>query len=218
MEPWVYREQRYARINRYFYPVYGVTALLLAGINIFKGLPYFYLLAFGTLLIFPLIALVYRVTGIERVHQMEFIVVLYTFLSFPIGVVAQGYHYLWQYDKLMHTLSGVLTMLLALPVYYALRPGMRVHREDRWQAIVFCLMAAVAVAGIWEIGEYVLSLLTGMDNQRVLTTGIHDTMQDMMVCSVGALLTAPAMSAYYKRGRLGLVMGAFDGYARRNIR
>lgn len=211
------REALFARINQYLMLGYILLALCMAAINIWKGLPYYYLLAFGTILIFPVVMGAFSLFKLKRSHQMMFSIYVYSLLAFLLGVACTFYHVVPYYDKIMHTLSGVLTVLLALPIYYMLKPGRRVERTDRNQVIVFVILAAIAVAGIWEIGEYILSLLTGMDNQNVLTTGIHDTMQDMIVCTIGALLTIPAISAYYNRGRRGLLMSAFDGFAVQNL-
>lgn len=211
------REALFQRVNKILMIVYIAFAVVLGCVNIAKGLPYFYLLSFGSILIFPAVLGAYRLFHLQRSHQLEFIIYLYTFLAFPLGVAGTFYHVVPYYDKIMHTMSGVLTVALALPLYYKLRPGSIVQKEDRNQAMAFCLLAALAVAGLWEIGEYILSLLTGMDNQRVLTTGIHDTMQDMIVCTIGALLTLPSMAMYYNKKRITFFMGAFHGFSAQNL-
>ena len=51
----------------------------------------------------------------------------------------------------------------------------------------------MAVAGLWEIGEYILSKITLRDMQNVASTGVADSMQDMIVCLLGTLLLLPAV-------------------------
>ena len=51
----------------------------------------------------------------------------------------------------------------------------------------------MAVAGLWELAEYGINLLTGRDVQHVLDTGVADTMQDMLVCMLGTIATLPLL-------------------------
>ena len=62
----------------------------------------------------------------------------------------------------------------------------------------------MAMACFWEICEYVLSLVVHNDPQMVAATGIQDTMLDMIVCTIGALLMLIPYYFYYKKkeGRL----------------
>ena len=71
---------------------------------------------------------------------------------------------------------------------------------------------------IWEIIEYALSYLLGNDCQNVLTTGVNDTMQDMIVCLIGALVFLIPLLLYYLKGRKGLLMGIFEEFFNRNLK
>ena len=48
----------------------------------------------------------------------------------------------------------------------------------------------MAIAGLWEIGEYLISLFF-LVTHSVAETGVSDTMQDFIVCMIGALLWLP---------------------------
>ena len=43
-------------------------------------------------------------------------------------------------------------------------------------------------AGLWETFEFVCNILFGGDAQRVVATGVNDTMLDMIVAFIGASL------------------------------
>ncbi|MDD3411639.1 MAG: DUF2238 domain-containing protein [Eubacteriales bacterium] len=208
------REEKFRRINRVLYAVYAAAGILAAVYYGVKGDPFYCFLSVGTLLIFPARAVAYRLMGDRRAQQLEFVIALFVFLSYVLGVSLMFYKVVPYYDKLMHTLSGTLTMLLAFPLFYALKAGSAIEETDCRLAIVFCLMTAVAVAGLWEIVEYFVGMIFHVDNQRVLTTGIADTMQDMIVCTVGALLVVPSMRAYYHSGRRGLLMSALEAFVK----
>ena len=82
-------------------------------------------------------------------------------------------------------------------------------------AAFFTISVALAVGGVWEIGEYVISLLTGIDTQMVLTRGIHDTMQDMIVCMIGTLFYVGCVIRRY-RGKPNALTDAAESFVEAN--
>ena len=44
------------------------------------------------------------------------------------------------------------------------------------------------VAGLWEIFEFTVDNLLGGDAQKVLTTGVTDTMKDIICALLGSIL------------------------------
>lgn len=161
-------------------------------------------LAAGSLLLFPAMALCRRLIGGNIGHATEAVVYGFTLLAYGLGECAHLYYRIPGYDKIMHMMSGAVTVVLAWSAFYRIPPGRRPEASDAPMAILFCMLAAMAVAGMWEIGEYILSQLTGMDVQKVAAQGIHDTMKDMMVCMAGALACLPSMLRFY-RGRRTLL-------------
>ena len=61
----------------------------------------------------------------------------------------------------------------------------------------------------------------GADPQQVAATGVGDTMQDMIVCTLGGLITAVSCWKYLRhlgeKRRKGLMMSLFEAYYRENI-
>ena len=124
------------------------------------------------------------------------------------------------YDKAMHTLSGVFVAFLALCCFYFFKPGREIDRKDGPLCCLFVFAVSMAVAGLWEIGEYTVSCIDGSDPQLVLSTGVGDTMQDMIVCMVGTLLFVGVLAHWYLRRddrRSGPLMGAFDTFYQYNL-
>ena len=64
-----------------------------------------------------------------------------------------------------------------------------------------------------QICEYVEWILFPfMDPQNVAATGTGDTMQDMIVCTVGSLLLLIPFWMYYKKGKRSFLMGVFETF------
>ena len=61
--------------------------------------------------------------------------------------------------------------------------------------IIWMISITLAVASLWECFEYVANIFFGGDAQRVATTGVNDTMQDIIVAFIGAIIVS-AMYIY----------------------
>lgn len=216
MDVYESRERLFGSVKKIFVVLYVALALALTIINIVKGIPYYYLLSIGSLLIFPLVAGFHRLFRLERSNQMDFVIYFFTLIALLLGSVVDLYKVTWFYDKLMHCLSGTFVMILALPLYYKSRPGQSPDRHDCVQAVLFCIFTSLSIAGIWEMCEYVLTPLVGRDLQRVLSTGINDTMQDMLVCTLGTVIVIPSMVRYYTRGKVDFLISASHAFLVKN--
>ena len=75
-------------------------------------------------------------------------------------------------------MSGVLTAYVGL----LLVP----KKSNMWFNILFIIAFSWMCAGLWETFEFVCNILFGGDAQRVVATGVTDTMLDMIVAFIGA--------------------------------
>ena len=91
------------------------------------------------------------------------------------------------------------------------------QKSDGPQAIVFSVSFAMLIAVVWEIFEYAINLVLHNDPQKVLNTGVNDTMLDMIVCLIGALFLAICMYFYYQKGKKEFFMRTFEIFCIKNI-
>ncbi len=211
------REALYGRINRYLLWVYIAINLFMAVLDIYRGDVFHYMLAFGSLLFIPVVWGFYRIARIKPVHQLNTLIFGFIFLSYTIGEVMAGYYWIPYFDKICHALSGTFTGLLGMVMYYLLKPGRRVERADLAACAVFMFCFALAIAGIWEMCEYFISLVTDLDPQWVEGTGVGDTMTDMIACMIGALALLPSMISFYLREHADAIMGAVESFCLINL-
>lgn len=154
---------------------------------------------------------------IRPVYSYYTVTAAFLFAAYTLGTACEWYKIVPGYDKLLHTISGTYTMMLALPLFYALKAGHRVERSDCLLACVFSLTTALAVAGVWELAEYMMGLVTPLDPQNVQATGVSDTMQDMLVCTLGALMALPPLVNFYRTGEGGLLYSGVSAFIERNL-
>lgn len=84
------------------------------------------------------------------------------------------------YDKALHFLSGILTNTLGL----LLLENSNLKNRTTLTDIIFILALSLAIAASWEIFEYTSDHFLNGDTQNVLTTGINDTMQDIIAATI----------------------------------
>ena len=77
----------------------------------------------------------------------------------------------------------------------------------------FCF--AVSIGAVWEIFEFSMDQFFGMNMQK---SGLMDTMWDLIMDFIGALIGAGTGYAYLKGRAKGGLMGLIDDFVRRNPR
>ena len=209
-------EARYALVNRIFFPLYLLLCAVLAAVYALRRDGYHLGISLGALAIPIAMALFYRLTGLKVVHQIDFIILAFTLIAYPLGSCLDFYARFPGYDKLMHMLSGAFVSVLCILLYCALKPGHRIGSDDFWLALLFTFFGSMAVAGLWELAEYGINLVTGRDVQHVLDTGVGDTMQDMLVCMIGTIATLPLLRPL-SQGRQTRFTAPIDAFLERNL-
>lgn len=117
------RERKFEKINRYFIPAYLLLGVGASIVNAFRKDVYHFSIGLGTLLIPLALTLFYKIFHLKRVHQVDFWVVLFSLVGYTCGSVLEFYLMIPNFDKVVHTLSGVLVSMLAYALFRAVKPG-----------------------------------------------------------------------------------------------
>ena len=116
---------------------------------------------------------------------LEFHIINIVFVYFASlwGSCLGGYQ-LPYYDKFTHFASGVVIceMIFLLYKHYL--------RHDHRKSLMFIFLNAVnaSVALLWEFYEYALLVFFQYDAIKHFSTGVHDTITDMLVAVIGGLI------------------------------
>lgn len=212
------REERAERLFKWMVISYVAVGAVLAAMYAAMGERYLAAQSMGTIAALAAIFGALRLLRIRPVYSLYAVIVGFAFSAYTLGVACALYKTLPGYDKLLHMLSGTLTMMLALPLFYTLKSNHQVDKKDCALAVIFCLATALAVAGVWELAEFFLSSVSGIDPQNVQATGVTDTMQDMIVCTVGALIAIPSLVRFYRTGEGGVLYGAVEVFIEKNLK
>lgn len=128
--------------------------------------------------------------------EFEFLAVIFVYASLFLGEVHGYYIRFWWWDAVLHTGSGFLLGVLGFLLVYILneRPDVDLHMRPRFVAL-FAFMFAVGMGALWEIFEFAMDQLFGLNMQK---TGLVDTMWDLIVDCVGAAVIAMLGWAYLR--------------------
>ena len=163
---------------------------------------------------------VYRLCRLRPVYLLETVFDWFVLAAVSFASLFGGYELILYWDKILHFLSGFLFAVLGTAVYFAKKPGHALDPADAFNASLYTWMFAMMSAVLWEIWEYLVSF-SGADPQQVALTGVGDTMGDIIVCTVGGLITAVSCWKYLRHlgenRRKGLMMHLFEAYYRENI-
>lgn len=116
-------EERLSRASKIVAAIYAAVNLaLLLRYALARDL-YHTGLALGTLVLFPVLHIFYRLSRLKRIHRMDICIYLFALLAYTGGELLGGYARLYAYDKLAHMLSGCFVYMLAHPLFYFLKAG-----------------------------------------------------------------------------------------------
>ncbi|MFP4282031.1 MAG: hypothetical protein ACOC3I_09025 [Verrucomicrobiota bacterium] len=124
--------------------------------------------------------------------EFEVLALLFLFASLFLGEVRGYYHRLWWWDIALHASSGLMLGILGFLLVYVLNETERIeiHMRPSFVAL-FAFFFAVAIGALWEIFEFSMDQLLGMNMQKPMLgdpSGLTDTMFDLILDTLGAFV------------------------------
>lgn len=123
-------------------------------------------------------------------YRVELMYYIFLILALSLGISADLYKTVPLYDKTVHTLSGAGTALIG---FYMLR----YFKAEKTPAVfrgMFMIFFSISVAVAWEFFEFFCDKCLGQHMQQLITTGVDDTMLDMLVATIGAIIGGVLMA------------------------
>ncbi|MEK7774151.1 MAG: hypothetical protein AAB307_07350 [Deltaproteobacteria bacterium] len=155
----------------------------------------------------------YRIT---LPFELDLLITLSLFLHTFMGEGLDFYQRVWLWDKFLHVYGTAVIAMLAFLTTYTLHYTKKVRLSVPFVGFLTVIFA-MAVGGLWEIGEFSLDGIFGTHTQD----GLADTMWDMINDLVGGFIIAVLGMVYVKysrpetRKRLAKPMGEVFGLGRR---
>ncbi len=152
--------------------------------------------------------------------ELHFMAVIFVFASFYLGEVQDFYYRVWWWDIALHTSAGLLMGILGFLLIFILNESKRVHINLTPGFIAFFAFTfALAIGSIWEIFEFGMDQIFGMNMQKEMLgdpSGLTDTMWDIIVNALGAFLITFAAYGYLKREKSFFVKDWIRSFIEKN--
>jgi uncharacterized membrane protein YjdF len=144
-------------------------------------------------------------------NYMYVIYFIFLFCAIYLGEIRNFYYLIPHWDTILHTFSGVMLGALGFTLVTLLNdePSVRLNLSPRFVAL-FAFCFALALGALWEIYEYTVDGILSLNMQKyALEDGtqlfgraaLTDTMKDIVVDAIGALVVA--IAGYYMLKRAG---------------
>lgn len=139
-------------------------------------------------------AIIERQLRVQLPIELTLFTSVFLFASFALGEVRDFYDRIWWWDLLLHASSAVVIGLIGFIAIYVFYMTYRVRVAPVYVSII-TFGFAMTVGSLWEIFEFLMDWFFGLNMQR---SGLLDTMTDLMVNAIGALIAA-TIGFYYLR-------------------
>lgn len=117
--------------------------------------------------------------------SVKFIFLTFIFIAQLLGSIIHLYNLIPWFDSFTHFISGILTALFSLQILVLFN---KYNPKNKVFNILFCIAFTIMVATLWELFEFSADRMFGYDAQKVLETGVRDTMKDIVCASLGSIL------------------------------
>ncbi|HET7630083.1 MAG TPA: hypothetical protein VFK03_01795 [Candidatus Saccharimonadales bacterium] len=140
-------------------------------------------------------------------------VVTFVFAALVAGEIWGAYNKFWWWDDVLHGLAGVILGFIGFVLVYFFNARYQMHINPLFVA-VFAFSFAVTMGVVWEVFEFSGDALfhsnmqrwadpasTPMIGQAYQGSGLRDSMSDLIVASIGALVTSIFVYLGYKHDK-----------------
>lgn len=137
--------------------------------------------------------------------EFVLLAIAFVFASLFLGEIRGYYSRFWWWDIALHSCSGILLGIIGFLLVHVLNEtkDIGVHMKPGFVAF-FAFLFAVGIGALWEIFEFSMDSFFGMNMQKEMLgdpSGLTDTMWDLIVDTLGALVIALLGYSYIKTAR-----------------
>jgi uncharacterized membrane protein YjdF len=137
--------------------------------------------------------------------EFVLLAIAFVFASLFLGEIRGYYTRFWWWDIALHSGSGFLLGIIGFLLVHVLNEteDIDVHMKPGFVAF-FAFLFAVGIGALWEIFEFSMDSFFSMNMQKEMLgdpSGLTDTMWDLIVDTLGALVITVLGYGYVKTAR-----------------
>lgn len=179
--------KRTDRIKLFFQITFQLLLVGAAIVGVFTQNWIHVLIACIALLLTYVPSIIERQYEINLPNAFEFIVLGFLYLSLYLGEIQNFYIIFGWWDVFLHTVSGFILGVLGLALVNTLNENQVSIQLSPGFVAIFAVTFAMSIGVFWEIFEFIMDTVFGLNMQK---SGIVDTMTDLIVDAIGAIVSA----------------------------
>lgn len=158
--------------------------------------------------------------AVQLPAELEVLALIFVFAALFLGEVRSFYARVWWWDIALHASSGLLMGILGFLLVYVLNESKKIDLVMTPRFIAFfAFLFAVSIGSLWEIFEFSMDQIFGTNMQKAMfsdPSGLTDTMWDMIVNAIGAVIISTFGWWYLVRRRQSFIDVWIDKFIRKN--
>ncbi|HIU14313.1 MAG TPA: hypothetical protein IAD15_09620 [Candidatus Fimiplasma intestinipullorum] len=146
------------------------------------------MLGFVAMLTPWIVPVVFRLFKLKRIYEIDILNIIFVFFASLVGSCLSGYA-LPYFDKVVHFASGLLLCQVVYMLYSLISKRREpTSPEERRLVLCFNFVGNGFVALLWEFYEYAMLVFFNYDCIKHFSTGVHDSLTDMLAGTLGGLV------------------------------
>lgn len=164
-----------------------------------------------------LIPILFKVLHLKASDEIYLLNVIFVYFASLVGSCLGGYS-LPFFDKVLHFSSGLFATILAMMLYSWIKHKKKPEtKADMAIFYIFINALNLAIAAIWEFYEYSMLVFFNNDCINHYTTGVHDSITDMICAFFAGLILTGFIVRYYKTSRSSFFISLYEKFYDMNI-
>jgi hypothetical protein len=186
------------KVNRYLLISIRIFLIISVILEIYSGRWFALFITILTILLTYLPKMFEKKYRIDIPETLEIFILFFIFATLYLGEVHSFYFKFWWWDLVLHFCSAIALALVGFAILSGLYEKKRILSKPIW-ICVFAFCFALALGAAWEIFEFSIDQIFSSNMQK---SGLVDTMTDLIIDSIGALIVSVAGFFYIKKGKI----------------
>lgn len=144
--------------------------------------------------------------------ELELVAVIFIYAGLFLGEVHGYFTLFWWWDVILHATSGIVLGLAGFLIMYILYYEQKIDASP-FLIAVFSFSFALAIGTVWEMFEFIIDNLFSLNMQK---SGLVDTMWDLIINSIGALIISTLGYFYIKGTKYRILEKIISRFIREN--
>ena len=192
-----------------------IIALIYSVIYNLNGHPYLMMVPVSALVPF-ILSLLFKILKLKMTDRIFILNLLFCFLASIVGSTLSGYEYPY-YDKVIHFISGLIICICGYLLFCIIKKVKRIKEpSDMTLMYIFMNTFNLAVAVLWEFYEYMTLIFFNYDCINHYTTGVHDSITDMLCAFGGGIIITLLVYHSYKYQKPNFITKIYEELYEKN--